>query len=108
MTNSSPPKRARKSFRPQAALQALRHELDQLVAGLMAERVVDVLETIDVDIGGDGAIVVGLELTAMKEAVDPLDHMHAVRQAGERVVLGFVPGLSLALGQFVGGAAEDA
>ena len=54
MANSSPPKRERKSVGLQSRLQARRDGLDQIVAGLMAERVVDILEAIDIDIGGDG------------------------------------------------------
>ena len=39
----------------QSSLQSRGDGFDQIVAGLMTERVVDILEAIDIDIGGDGA-----------------------------------------------------
>ena len=47
--NSSPPKRARNSFGPRARRAARRDRPQQRVAGGVAERVVDVLEVVDVD-----------------------------------------------------------
>ena len=105
IANSSPPKRARKSFGAQTVLQALRHELDQLVAGMMAERVVDVLEAVDVEIGGDGAIVVGRQRRPCRNrrSSRPCARGSAVRTA-RRAWLRAAPGLSL--GQLFGGAAK--
>ena len=99
-------KARQKIVRSQAFLQTLRHQLHQLVAGVVTQRVVDVLEAIDIKIGGDGAIVVGRKQTALQEIVDLLDHVHAVGQSGKRIVLRFVPRLGLLLGQLFRRAAK--
>ena len=51
--NSSPPRRAMKSPSRDRVAQPVGEAADQLVAGMVAERVVDVLEAVDVD-AGDG------------------------------------------------------
>ena len=48
--NSSPPSRAMRSARLEAILDAGRHGLQQLIADMVSERVVDALEFVDVDI----------------------------------------------------------
>ena len=48
-TNSSPPRRASTSRTPDRAGQARADEAEHLVAGVVAEGVVDLLETVEVD-----------------------------------------------------------
>src|SRR4029079_19254387 len=55
-----------KIMRSQPANQALGDGCDQLIAGLMAERVVDILEAIDIDISGDGTLARPLRHGAVK------------------------------------------
>ena len=64
---------------------------------MVAERVVDVLEAVEVEIGDDRALAGPLRHGAVEERLDLLDHMHAVRQAGQCVVLRFVAGLRFAV-----------
>ena len=86
-----------------ALAQRVGHLADQLVAGAVAERVVDVLEAVDVEqhdcaaraVAGD-VVDVALEL-ALERA--------PVQQAGQRVVVGHVAQLGLvaaALGDVLG------
>ncbi len=71
--------------------QALRHELEQRVAGLVAERVVDGLEAVEVDeqhrdrLAGAGRLQHRLAQPLLRDA--------AVRQAGQQVVVGEVADL---------------
>ena len=92
--------------RPETRAEALGNRLDQFIARFMAQRVVDVLEAVDVDIGRNRALTVAPGDIAVEELVDLLDHVDAVRQAGQRVVLGFVPGLEFALGKRGRGSPE--
>nr|WP_244500248.1 hypothetical protein [Methyloceanibacter superfactus] len=78
-------------------VEALGDGFDQLVARLVTQRVVDVLEAVDVDIGGKRPLAVASGDVAIEELLDPLDHVDAVRQARQSVVLGLVPGLVFAL-----------
>ena len=73
-----PAKSRQKVVGPETFFQALRYELYQLVAGVMAERVIDILEAIDVEIASDGTIVVGRKQAILQEGIDSLDHVDAV------------------------------
>ena len=82
--NSSPPSRAIRSLVPDAALDAAGDGLQQFVADMMAERIVDALEFVDVDIEqGELLAAAGL----LELALDLLAEQHAVRQVGQRVVM---------------------
>ena len=65
------------------SLDALGHDGEQLVAGLMPEAVVHDLEVVDVEHDESDAFVLR---RAQDCVVQPLDEHHAVRQLGERVV----------------------
>ena len=84
------------------AAQTLRHVEDELVADVMAERVVDVLEVVEVDVehrGGESAaahIIDGL--------LEALAEIDAVGQAADRIVQRQMAQLPLAGGDFLGGA----
>ena len=83
-TNSSPPRRATVSPSRTAALQALAHVAQQLVAEVVAERVVDDLEVVEVDEHHrDRARVALREHRLLQAVVEQV----AVGQPGERVVV---------------------
>ena len=69
---------------PDAAAQAGRHGLEQFVADGMAERIVDALEFVDVDIEHRKLLAA---LDALELAFELLAKQHAVRQIGQRVVM---------------------
>ena len=72
---------------PRHLAQPIGHHPQQLVAGGMAERVVDVLEVIEVqNVGGDDLTALGTG----QGLLQPLVEQHAVRQTGQRVVHGHV------------------
>src|SRR4029079_13207203 len=99
--------KARKKIRgAQSRLQKRRDGLDQIVARLMTERVVDILEAIDIDIGGDGLPVCVLAAVIAQESLDLLDHLGAIGQPGQGIVLGLVAGLCLALRQLFRGSSQ--
>ena len=64
----------------QRVAQALAADLQQLVAGRVAERVVDLLEVVEVDEGDDGGLAGGQRLG------DALLEQRAVRESGQRVL----------------------
>ena len=108
--NSSPPRRATVSFGRSACLEPARDGLQQLVAGVVAERVVDDLEAVEVEEQHRGAALGVVALGAADRLVEAVHEQHAVREPGqrvvERVVLQAVLGLA-AVGD-VGDAADDA
>ena len=84
MANSSPPSRATKSGAVTHRLRLTGDRLQQFVADQVAERVVDALEFIDVD-------VVHRQLLARGDAgqfqLQPFVEQCAVRQVGQRIVM---------------------
>ena len=84
MPNSSPPKRATMSPGRRWAAQPRRDRPQQLVAGVVADAVVDQLEVVEVEEedpdrrAGDGA--------AVERVAERVDEAEPVGQAGERVV----------------------
>ena len=108
--NSSPLRRATVSFGRSDLLEPARDGLQQLVAGVVAERVVDDLEAVEVQEQHRGAALGVVALGAADRLVEAVHEQHAVREAGqrvvERVVLEAVLGLA-AVGD-VGDAADDA
>ena len=87
MANSSPPSRATKSVSRTQPLQAGRHRFQQLVADRVAERIVDALEFVDVDIE-HRELLAGV--ASLQLALEPFAEQGAVRQIGQRVVMGEV------------------
>ena len=83
-TNSSPPRRPIVSPSRSVAEQPGGDRLQQLVAGLVAERVVDLLEAVEVDEerGGLGAAAPG----AGEHLLDAVEDQRAVGQPGQRIV----------------------
>ena len=91
--NSSPTMRASVSLAAATGREPLSHLGEQVVAALVAERVVDELEAVDVEHEhGDRAAVASGE---RERVVDAVDEQRAVRQAGQRVVHRAVLGLLL-------------
>ena len=86
--NSSPPRRATVCCGADGALQARGGGLEQAVAGGVAERVVDVLEAVEVEEQHRDARV--LPARAHDRARQALRQQRAVGQAGEGVVVGEV------------------
>ena len=81
---------------------------EQLVAGRMAERVVDELEAVEVEVEQRDGLA--LAARAGERELEVLLQQRAVRQPGERVVVGEVGDLLLgraALGQVDAGAASS-
>ena len=92
-----------------AAAQPLRHVMQQLVAGRVAERVVDRLEAVEVDQHQREALAVAA--LARERVLDAVAQQHAVGEAGERVVMrhvGDLVGAALAFGDVGEGAQETA
>ena len=82
--NSSPPKRASVSDGRRAELRRMADVDEQAVAGLVAERVVDDLEAVEVEEeDGDAALAPARAPQRLAEAVE---EQRAVGQPGERVV----------------------
>ena len=101
-TNSSPPKRATRSPGPHRRAQPVGHLDEQLVAGGVAERVVDDLEVVEVEEEAGQAAGAGAEPLG-----DVLRQQGAVGQPGQRVVVGLVGELGLE-GQPVGDVLDRA
>ena len=80
--------------RAQHRLQAPRHVHQQLVAGLVAERVVHHLEAVEVEVHHREALL-GMALHARDGAVQLLVEVHAVGELREAVVVGVVVELGL-------------
>ena len=81
----------------------------QLVAGRVAERVVDLLEAVEIDQHQREALAVAA--LARERVLDAVAQQHAVGEAGERVVMrhvGDLVGAALALGDVGEGAQETA
>ena len=104
--NSSPPMRATRSSSRTRVGEPLRHRADQFVADRMAERVVDVLEVVEVDVEH------GRRRAALAHVRDhrlqPLAEEDAVGQAAQRIVQRKVAQPRLAGGDGRGGAAHVA
>ena len=85
MANSSPPRRATVSLAAAGSRQAPADVDEQLVAGAVAEAVVDDLEAVEVEEQhGDARPALG----ARQGLREPVDEERPVGQAGERVVEG--------------------
>ena len=92
-----------------AAAQPLRHLTQQLVAGRVAERVVDLLEAVEIDQQQREALAVAA--LARERVLDAVAQQHAVGETGERIVMrhvGDLVGAALALGDVGEGAQETA
>ena len=87
MANSSPPSRATKSVLRAQAGEAGGDRFQKLVADHVAERVVDALEFVDVDIEHRQLPV---RRGVGQFALEPFVEQRAVRQVGQRVVMGEV------------------
>ena len=85
MANSSPPSRAMVSSSRDRAADALRDGAEQLVADRMAERVVDALEVVEVEIEHRQRLA-ACDSTRASPSAMLLAEQHAVRQVGQRVV----------------------
>ena len=87
--------------------ESLRHIVQQRVAGRMAEHVVDVLEAVEVEAQDGERDSRGRR--ALQREVEALGESRAVRQVGQRVVIGKVGdprGGALALGYVLGDAEQ--
>ncbi len=72
--------------RAQRVAQARRHFLQHLIAGVMPERVVDLLEAIEIEQQHGEALVIAMR--AQDRLLQPIEEQRAVGQVGERVVVG--------------------
>ena len=98
--NSSPPSRASVSLARIAPRDPAGHRAQQLVAGRMAERVVDLLEAVEVEEKDRGHAT--FAAGTGQGLAEPVEQQGAVRQPGQRVVQGQPPDPllgRLALGQ---------
>ena len=93
MANSSPPKRAAVSLGADARGQALGDLAQDLVAGGVAEAVVDRLEVVEVEEDDRDAVL--LAAVARDGVAHALDEQRAVGEVGDRVVEGLVGELLL-------------
>ncbi|HST39173.1 MAG TPA: hypothetical protein VLK58_06680, partial [Conexibacter sp.] len=84
MPNSSPPRRGDGVGGPQRRLEPLGDLLEEHVAVVMTERVVDLLEVVEVHDHHREAAVAALG--GAQRLLDAVAEQHAVGQAGERVV----------------------
>ena len=85
ITNSSPDRRATRSGSRTQACRRRRDGLEHLVAGEVAEAVVDDLEAVDVEVQ-QRALAMRLVLGARQHAVEAAAQVAAVGQAGQGVV----------------------
>ena len=102
MANSSPPSRATRSSPRMTRLKPLRDVEDELVADMVAERVVDVLEVIEVDIEHRRRKAAAAHLD--DGLFEPLAEIDAVGQAADRIVQRQMAQLPLAGGDRCRGA----
>ena len=86
--NSSPPRRATVSDARKRAAQARRHFLQNQIAGVMAERVVDLLEAVEIDQQHGEALLIAMR--AQDRLLQPIEEQRAIGKIGERVVIGQV------------------
>ena len=86
--NSSPPRRATRSAGRVDALRRSADALEQDVAVVVAERVVDLLEAVEVH--QQHADLAAAQLGGREGAAHALVQLRAVGQAGERVVVGLM------------------
>ena len=84
--NSSPPIRATVSPGRSAASSRRATDSQQPVAGLVAERVVDELEAVEVEEQHGGAAVAVAAARAPQRLLEPVEEQRPVREPGERVV----------------------
>ena len=85
MANSSPPSRATNPVVADATVQAGGDRFQQFVADRMAERVVDALEFVDVDVDAPRAADPGEPGQLLLQL---FVEQRAVRQIGQRVIMG--------------------
>ena len=88
-------------MRPQMLAQSLAERLDQPVADMMAERIVDVLEAVDVEIADGHAAAPAPLLEPVEGLIGGEDEGRPVRQLGQGIVGGLVAGGGFAGRQFV-------
>ena len=105
--NSSPPSRARKHSSGSATCRQPRHLLQHLVAGLVAERVVDFLEAVEIE---QQQRAVGRRLDVGEDRLlEFVLEQRPVGEPGQRIVVGELFQLllgALALGDVLDGALE--
>ena len=72
--------------RPQGAAQPHRHFLQHLIAGVVAERVVDFLEAVEIDQQhGEAALIA---MRSQDRLLQPVLEQRAIGQIGQRIVIG--------------------
>ena len=106
MANSSPPSRATQSLARVRPVEAIGKLADQIVAGRMAKRIVDVLEAVEIEVEERDARAVAPRLD--QAAIEPVDEERAVGEPGQRIVKGQVLRLRLARLQLGRSAAQAA
>lgn len=70
--------------------QPLAHLDNELVAGGMAERVIDFFEAVDIDVRDDGMLSGSVGFEPTEDLAEVLVKVRAVRQAGKVIVAGRV------------------
>ena len=95
-----------KVARSQPRTQTFRHGAHELIAGFMTERVVDILEFVDVHVRRNRPAAVGAQVALGEPLLDFFQHMHSVRQAGEGIVPRCMTRFRLTLRQFLRGAPQ--
>lgn len=97
-----------KVIAPESRRQPLGHSLNELVAGLMPQRIVDVLEPIDVDVSRDRARPARSVIERRKPRLHFFDHMLPIGETGKRVMPRSVTRPRLALREFTRRALQAA
>ena len=103
--NSSPPTRATRSAGLHALLQAYAHLGQHLVGEIVAQGVVDFLETVQVQDQHHAAVAAAI--AAPERGLQAFARQVAVRQSGQRIVVGLVTDAFLARGDLALHVAES-
>jgi hypothetical protein len=88
----------------QPSAQSPGHLLDQFIADMVAHRVVDGLEGIEIDIGHENVVFPALFDQNRQFGLEALDEMETIGQPRQRIVEGVILRLRLALDKFARGA----
>ena len=88
ITNSSPPRRPTVSPARSMRDEAIRHRAQELVPRLVTQRVVGVLEVVEIDEAQGHRTL--LAPGPQQHLLGPVDRQLSVGQAGERIVQGLV------------------